>query len=1296
MRRTLLVLGVSLAVILTSMLIVARILPLLAPERWVGLALDRISVTLGTPVAAWDVEFDPRSGRFVLTGFQAGREPSPFGPAPPVYSVERIEGRFGWRSLIPAHFDLKELRVEGVSLRGLDDGGDPAPETERPPDSVLTGLAGAISLAAERVDISGATIGYRNRATPWEVRADDLEVEARPAEGGMDASVRLGVGAIRLWERPDLAMDLQAELRIRDNLLHVDRLDLKSELLDLKADGTLDLANDLDGELRLVGEADAGGLGRFLFEFEGLETVGEPWFQFDTIGRFEEVGFVVDGDFTLPSGRFHGVPLRDWSGVLHWDPMRVEIASSEGILADGAATLRLQQLQPREDNPATIVLGVRGGALSAALGGFFGEPTTLASSVDLTADLRMPFADPLAMTGAIAAAGSRPDSASAGASLPLDLDVELTMDEDALHVHRLSVAGASFQAQGEGIYHRAEGARLDIEGLAGESAEADAVQQEFRRVIFGELPEDAAWEVAGGGAIEGQVTGRWPDLVVSGEVEGRGMRVSGIRTDTLVAAGAVGRDFMRLDRWNARAGAGRIAASGTFARSDEPFPDMSFDASWEEWEAAEIIAFLEWDLVAEGIVSGASRTVREDERVTGGGRVEGRDGSLLEQPFDDLLVEWSLEGDVAVLSPMRGAWGGGMASGDLRIGLVEWEMEGRIAGSDYPLTPGLAPEWISIRSDFEVDIGGDLLVPELDLRARVPEAAVLGLALGPGTIRGVVRGETYTGDGALDSGAARFEVRGTVPIGTDGQGTLEIVDVDVAPLLVSDAGERGIEAVVAGTGAFHLENPHDEWMTGAGDLTRFRVRAPGVDVASTGPIRVRIEDARVHVEDFEAAQGEDRLRLSGSVGLDDTLLDIRVEGNVALAALEPFVAGVSFDGDFGLGAEVRGPWDAPEFLGQGRIRGGTVGIEGFPHAFRNIDGGVVFDSKAIRIAELAGEIASGATIVSGTISLDGFDVGAADLQVRLTDARIRYPRDLTATVDADLSLVGDPEGTLLSGVVRLDEAVWSREYELFSSIFADVRSVPGPDIPSGEDALEGLRLDVRVETESPFEVENALFRLQSNASLDIRGTAGSPAVLGRADLLGGSLEVGANRFGVLGGRADFVDPDGIEPVFDIEAETMVRSYRVRLRASGTTEQIEASLSSEPPLREADILRLLSGAPEEELLTARGDDEVAAASAATLLTQTLSGSIGRRAGRVFGIDRVSVDPFLIGRFGDPTARITLGKQVSRDLSVRYSSSFSETDEAIIIVEYTPEGPVSWILSRDQDGALGLDVRFHRSF
>ena len=1304
-RRRLLLIGV-----------LAFVACLLASAAWIAWTLDsdrigrlvtgRFSALLGRPVAASGVETSLLRGEFVLRGLQIGRigrDPGLEGPPTPAFSIDAVQGRLSWRSLIPALLHLESLSVEGVSLWGLDDGGRPAPASA-PLAPTFEALAARLSFSTDRMSVSGTTIGYRNRPTPWEIRADDVALDFRTTgEGGMDGEIRSGRGVIRLWERPDLLMALTAGFRIRGDKLHLDQVGLRSDLLAVDMEGTLDLDDALAGPLKMTGSGDAGGLGRFLFDFEGLETVDDSWFRFAGTAEFQETGLAVDGDFVLSAGRFYGVPLQDWNGRLHWDPERIEIVSSEGRAAGGAANLRLLQLQPREENPAVIQLTLENGSFASATAGLFGTSTTLRSRMSVNADLRMPLTDPLLMTGTIGAVGTRPDGATpaspaspASMVQPFGFVLDLEIDEQGTTVRRLTVEGAAFRGSAEGHYPREGPARFSVEALAGEAAEADAVQQELRRVLFAEDPETILWDVSGGGGFEGTVEGRWPDLVMAGEVEGRQMRFSTIHTDSLLATGRITRETIRLDALTARHDDSRITASGIFERGPGAFPDMEFKAVWDRWDAREIIDFLEWDLEAEGTATGRSDTVRRNERYSGGGSVVGTDGAVLEQPFDEVLVSWTMDGETARLAPMRGAFRDGAAEGALDIGLVGWELDGVITGTDYPLTPGLAPEWISIRSDFDLEIGGDLLVPELRLEARVPAVAVLGLPLGPGTIEGTVLGEDFQGAGTLDSGAASFSMAGVVPLGTDGAGKVTIREVDVAPILLDAAGQRGLSMVVSGEGNFHIEDPLDEWMTGTATLEDLVISTPDFAVATSGPTGIRLQDARVHIEGLGLAQGDSGVRLAGSVGLDDQLLDLTLSGRISLLAAEPFLEGLTSQGQFDINAEIVGPLTAPEAVGEGTVQGGVFRIEGFPHALSAVEGSITFDHRTLRIAEMIGTMGSGDAVVSGSISVEDAAIGAVDLRVRLTDSRLRYPRDLSATLDADLRVVGDRGGRLLSGEVRLNEAVWSREYELFTSILADVNAVAEPGDTTDRGFLDELRMDVRVETDSPFAVRNSIFQLDAAADFGLRGTAGSPALLGRADLVGGEMYFGAHRFQIVSGSADFVDPEGIEPIFDIEAETRVRSYRVRLRASGTTEHIEANLSSEPPLREADILRLLSGAPEQDLLRAASDDDVAVASAATLLSQQLSNMIGRRAGRVFGIDRLSIDPFLIGRFSNPAARVTLGKQVSSDLSVRYSSSLSSAEESIIVVEYTPRGPVSWIFSRDQDGSLGVDVRFHRSF
>ena len=445
-------------------------------------------------------------------------------------------------------------------------------------------------------------------------------------------------------------------------------------------------------------------------------------------------------------------------------------------------------------------------------------------------------------------------------------------------------------------------------------------------------------------------------------------------------------------------------------------------------------------------------------------------------------------------------------------------------------------------------------------------------------------------------------------------------------------------------------------MTAEAVLESLRIEAPEFTAESGGPARIVMEDGVVELEEFRLLHPGGELAAAGSVDLGEERLDLTLSGESSLRAAEPFVPDLDADGALALEIAVAGSTTEPEVFGEGTIRDGSFRLAGFPHGLSEVNGSVSFDQRSLRIDELNGRLASGDVVASGEVLIDGVELGASDLRVRVADARFRYPADFSATVNADLRLVGDQGGRLLSGEVRLDDALWSREYELSADILAESSIIAGSGEPEAAGFLGDVAMDVRVETDSPFAVRNSIVSLAANAALGLQGTAASPAVVGRADLVEGELFVGAHRFEIVSGRAEFIDPRSIEPVFDVTAETNVRNYRVRLAASGTLEEIEASVTSEPPLRETDILQLLSGVPEANLLGARRtDDPAVAVSATNLLSQQFTGMLGRRAGRVFGIDRVTVDPYMIGRFSNPTARVTLSKQLTPELNVRYSSS-----------------------------------------
>ena len=60
------------------------------------------------------------------------------------------------------------------------------------------------------------------------------------------------------------------------------------------------------------------------------------------------------------------------------------------------------------------------------------------------------------------------------------------------------------------------------------------------------------------------------------------------------------------------------------------------------------------------------------------------------------------------------------------------------------------------------------------------------------------------------------------------------------------------------------------------------------------------------------------------------------------------------------------------------------------------------------------------------------------------------------------------------------------------------------------------------------------------------------------------------------------------------------------------------------------------------------------------------------------------------------RVTVEEQVTRDFSLTYSTNTAGAQQRIIHLEYDLSDKVSLIGERDQNGVLGVEVRFRRRF
>ena len=174
----------------------------------------------------------------------------------------------------------------------------------------------------------------------------------------------------------------------------------------------------------------------------------------------------------------------------------------------------------------------------------------------------------------------------------------------------------------------------------------------------------------------------------------------------------------------------------------------------------------------------------------------------------------------------------------------------------------------------------------------------------------------------------------------------------------------------------------------------------------------------------------------------------------------------------------------------------------------------------------------------------------------------------------------------------------------------------------------------------------------------------------------------------------FFNPMTIEPFLSFSAETYVKDYRVTFSLEGLLDKLNPEFSSSPPLPPEDVLALL--ALGESFKRTYHYDRSTQLSTASLLSFQLAEEAQKGAERLFSIDRFRIDPFIMGSSAEMTARLTVGKKISRNFFFLYSTNLTTQREEITRLEWELTNDFSIVGMRDEMGRISFDVKIHKRF
>ncbi len=815
--------------------------------------------------------------------------------------------------------------------------------------------------------------------------------------------------------------------------------------------------------------------------------------------------------------------------------------------------------------------------------------------------------------------------------------------------------------------------------------------------------------VLGRAVWKGSITGRISHPLFSGHVHAWNATYDKLHWDEIQGDVDYSPDLLTLTDMRVRRGRSLVALSlhmGLNKWNFEPQSEWTLRAQLEHADTADLQALAGTHYPEHGWLSGdfRGRGTRSQPELSGSFQLsEFRAGGFL---FPRVSGRLELDPATVRLAGVRAQFGSGSLGGEFSYQQKSGQVEFDLYGESLPLdaiphiqSPSLP---LAGRLDFRLIGSGP------------PRAPV-----GQGTIRlsSLRAGNELVGDllGRLNSDGRRLQIQlttelvrgkmsGVVDLALADsypiKGQLSAEGVDLDPFIEAGLHLHALTSHSQVSGQFQLggELLHPDTIAVAADVSRVVMSFEHVTLENVGPIRLIYRKADVRVEQAELKGPDSNFQLSGVVRFNrDEPLELRVVGAMNLKLIAGFFPQLQSQGAAKVDALVVGTFGQPQINGRAQLENAGLSYSDMPISLSALNGDLIFSSNHVSFSNLSAEAGGGKLLLGGTVN---FPRGASLLQyeitINATGVRVRWPTGMSWLFSAKARMIGNTRQATLGGQITLDRLLLTNGLSDAAVLLAAPNQ---PTIESEESSpfLRNLQLDFTVNSGAGSRLEWTGANIETDANVRVRGTWSRPSVLGHVHLLSGEVNFQGNTFKLSRGDMNFANPLRLDPVLNIEATTTIQQYEITVDLTGRASALRFSYHSDPPLPQSDVISLLAlGYTGEESMVRSSTGSQYGATA--LLSAAVSSEVGGRISRLFGISRFSVEPYqgVLGTEPNAGARITIEQQVTRNLTVTYSTNAASNAEEVIQIEYAISRDISLVALRDINGTFGLSVEFKKHF
>lgn len=851
-------------------------------------------------------------------------------------------------------------------------------------------------------------------------------------------------------------------------------------------------------------------------------------------------------------------------------------------------------------------------------------------------------------------------------------------------------------------------------------------------------------QFAGDLTFDGTVTGNLTSPTIDGRasltsLSLRGREVGSIATNIFVSpAGIELRDGRLEDRAN---GNTVFAVSIPYTGIN----NTTVKATLTNMNAGNLLAALPIDLPDRirdftGQTSGTVDISGLPDQAQGEINLASANGSIAGQSFDDLKVKAVFTGTLVDLQQveMRVGEGTFTATGKYDRGNDAFDLNLGGKGIPMPLllafvsNPGNLP---LITGNVDVTakatgVAGRPVTYNILFNGMAPNVIVNEHALGEVVFKGQTVDQVLTAELTAKLEGRPQIVNASVNLGDENMRFMVATEFNqspVAPFMAFISQLKGIPITGTGTGRVefggnlsHLDDKGQRVystgdLSGIAEFSQLALQVQDTPLSAAEPILIRFNTREINFERARFAGAGSNMSISGSKALtDDGVNNLTIDGRVNLNLLNLATKDTFFSGFADTSIRMSGPNSTARLSGTANIVNGSVAtfLGSDRLSVDRLKARIIFTSNQVQIEEATGYLGGGKFTGNGGGILDGLSVQAFRFSLDGSNVTVPLPADFITTGDANLEIAGvrrTPRSELemtISGRVFARRSVYSKDIDLASLIGG--RS--DPVLSGGGGALTAPRFDIVIEGRDALIVRNNLADLTASVSLVLTGDADNPRLSGRITANSGTIFFRKDRYVVQRAVLEFPPETDIDPIINLQAESEINGYQVFVNLSGPlrdSELLSATVRSSPALPQADVVSLITTG---SLTNTGGGIPTLAQSgintAAEILTDTIINNPARKAtDKLFGLNVFEIDPIISGQQLNPSARLTVGRQINNNLRVTYATNLSQDQNQIISVEYRVSNKLSFVaqyehrslsnVTRNQQN-FNFEIRFRKRF